>query len=864
MSLIKGNHGGLGGSGAPGGALGSFFSHTIDNSARFSDAGNTNLIFTPGTPSSTSVWTMSVWMKKYNPNASQPTNEFFSAGGGSAYTFFAFNASQYFAAATEQSGTKNKLWYNRTYRDPAAWFHLVLRSDLGQSTQTDRLRLYINGELQTHTSDGIPMSSWSYVNESGVPQNWGGKSGSANGNPGCDFYLADINFTDGQSYEPTEFGETKDGVWIPKNPSVTYGNNGYRLEVKQTGTGGASSSTIGADTSVNDNHFTDSGFAAHDVVPDSPTNNFATMNPLMIGDARVHSSAVYSEGNLKVACGGFSTSTIGGGYSTIAIPKDKKIYCEIVEPNRDANLWGAGVIIDNHVQASNQIAGNGAIAYYNRSVYLNGTENDYGSGGGALGGLGVSKLAAGDVLGIAVDGATGKVWFHRNGTYFGEPQGHQSGAGTTGNPSAGTNEIGTINNTNSINPSGEIFIFLTGNNTVDDLFINFGQDSTFGGNKSAGSETDANGEGLFQYAVPTDYVCLHSGNMSDPTIGPGQSEQADDNFETVLYAGTGSTQSTTGIFQPAFTWIKARDGAGSGRQHMLFDAVRGATKNLRSHLTNAETTVSTSLTSFNSDGFTIGSDSDVNTNGENFVAWNWKAGTAFSNDASATGVGSLDSAGFVNQAAGFAVIGYTGTIQSGETVAHGLGGTPEMIWAKNRDSSANWVVFTKDLTADRTLYLNLTNGENNSGTTWGNHTSTVFGVDDDPQSNGDGDATIAYLFRSIEGYSKVGKYTGNGSTDGTFVYTGFRPAWIMVKEIGASGYWMIQDNKIYPFNDGDTRSLAPNDTGTESTISNRGNEMDILSNGFKMRASTGDFNASGSAHIYLAFAEAPFKFANAR
>ena len=215
MSLIKGNHGGLGGSGAPGGALGSFFSHTIDNSARFSDAGNTNLIFTPGTPSSTSVWTMSVWMKKYNPNASQPTNEFFSAGGGSAYTFFAFNASQYFAAATEQSGTKNKLWYNRTYRDPAAWFHLVLRSDLGQSTQTDRLRLYINGELQTHTSDGITMSSWSYVNASGVTQNWGGKSGSANGNPGCDFYLADINFTDGQSYEPTEFGETKDGVWIP-------------------------------------------------------------------------------------------------------------------------------------------------------------------------------------------------------------------------------------------------------------------------------------------------------------------------------------------------------------------------------------------------------------------------------------------------------------------------------------------------------------------------------------------------------------------------------------------------------------------------------------------------------------------------
>ena len=154
-----------------------------------------------------------------------------------------------------------------------------------------------------------------------------------------------------------------------------------------------------------------------------------------------------------------------------------------------------------------KLEGNGTIAYYNRSVFLNGTENDYGSSSG-VGGLGVAKLAAGDVLGIAVDGATGKVWFHRNGTYFGAPVGHQSGHGTTGNPSAGSNEIGTITNTTAINPSGEIFIYLTGNGSVDDLFVNFGQDSTFAGNESAGSETDANGEGLFQYAVPTDYVLL--------------------------------------------------------------------------------------------------------------------------------------------------------------------------------------------------------------------------------------------------------------------------------------------------------------------------------------------------------------------
>ena len=218
-----------------------------------------------------------------------------------------------------------------------------------------------------------------------------------------DGYMAEVNFIDGTALDASSFGETNDGIWVPKDTSgLTFGTNGFRLQFNQTGLGTASASTIGADISGNANHFTSTNIIASDCnMPDCPENNFAVMNQLTIGDGRVHSGAVYHEGNLKVACGGFSTSTIGGGFSSISIPKDKKIYCEVYEPNQDANLWGAGVIIDNHVQNSTQLSGNGGITYYNRSVFINGTENDYGSSAG-LGGLGVLKLAAGDVLELRI------------------------------------------------------------------------------------------------------------------------------------------------------------------------------------------------------------------------------------------------------------------------------------------------------------------------------------------------------------------------------------------------------------------------------------------------------------------------------
>ena len=864
MTIIKSNHAGLGGAGAPGGALASFYSTTIDNSLRLNAADSAHLTFAQSTATDISKWTVNFWLKRTNPLVASddydtvfgvdgPGNTAFTFLGGKIYLFVNYNT----------GGSQARLITNRIFRDPSSWYNFHVTFDAANSTAAQRLRLYVNGVEETSFStderSSITSSSSTGWNVSGLTAAINRRSGGVDSRY-HNGYLAQFYNIDGAVVAPTSFAETKDGVWIPKAYSGSYGNNGWLLEFKQTGTGTASTSTVGADTSGNTNHWTSSGISAHDVVPDSPTNNFATINPLMIGDARVHSSAVYSEGNLKVACGGFSTSTIGGGYSTIAIPKDKKIYCEIVEPNRDANLWGAGVIIDNHVQASNQIAGNGAIAYYNRSVYLNGTENDYGSGGGALGGLGVSKLAAGDVLGIAVDGATGKVWFHRNGTYFGEPQGHQSGAGTTGNPSAGTNEIGTINNTNSINPSGEIFIFLTGNNTVDDLFINFGQDSTFGGNKSAGSETDANGEGLFQYAVPTDYVCLHSGNISDPTIGPGQSSQADDNFNTVLWTGNGaSSHAITGTgHSPDFVWLKRRNGTGA---HFLYDTVRGATKGIHSNLTDGETTYSDGLLSFDSDGFTVGDRGNHNDSSDTFVAWNWKGGGS----ASSNSDGSVTSQVSANTDAGFSIVTWTADADNG-TVGHGLNSAPELILAKPLGSGTNWYVMHTPggvVPANNVLNLDSTTAKFDPGVNHYNDTyptSTVFsygGYLGDDLSNDD---KVAYCFHSVEGFSKIGSYVGNNSTDGPFVFTGHKPAFLLLKRIDSAASWLIYDNKRDTFNQMQY-PLFPDLANAEYTSNLL--HVDFLSNGFKIRNATyGETNVG--TYIYWAIAEAPFKFANAR
>ena len=985
--LLGSSGSGLGGKGDSGGALGSFFSQTIDQSLRCNGS-NEYLTRTPSSSGNRRTWTYSAWVKLGVDGVRFTPIEAYS--NGTNFDMFNIHTDGRILFYTVTSAVDYGGLTTQRLRDPSAWYHIVFRFDSTQSTAADRIRIYINGTQQETTNPfatdygTLPQNYDSFINHT-VPNHIMKNTNSSQYGQG---YIAEIHHIDGTSYGPDTFGETKDGVWIPKEVSgVSYGTNGFHLTFAdsnyigrdksgsktlvtspsfstfgggdtnftsaeyaeaadndlstgcdRTGNGGiieftpssavtptshtminASSSAYtaasrpnsvllqgsndnggswttiddltngsGANTittssfsnttsyaklrlNISENHggsntrfaqyivfasddngdgeniFFKNNLVASDVVPDSPTNNFAVLNVL---DKSIGSPTI-SEGNLKISGSG---SGYDGTYATIAVTSGKW-YAEFLYISGD-NRGFFGIAREER------------LSYVNSGSYLGNILDTYGLDFRARAYTGTSATSSsgsqlfdqtnfdtGDIGLLCFDVDAGKLWFGRRDVSGSTTIWYDSSGNNNGDPSAGSNPTYTFTATGSTWYIGCHDYAGTG------LMANFGQDGSFAGEITSQGVSDANGIGDFNY-IEDGFLALCTSNLPDPTIGPGQSEQADDNFNTVLWTGNNSaSRGITGVgFQPDFVWTKSRNT--TSYHHQFHNSVRGASAGaLYPSLTNAEDS-SYPISSFDSDGFTTTSGSQ---NGQNtshtYVGWFWKAGTAFSNDASATGVGTLDSTGSVNQAAGFSIISYTGTIQSGETIAHGLGGVPEMIWAKNRDNSANWVVYTKDLTSEYTLYFNTSGGENNSATTWGSHTATVFGVDDDPQSNPNGDATIAYLFRSIEGYSKIGSFVGNSSSDGTFVNLGFRPAWVMIKSTSSGTNWSIFDNKRLGYNvDNNIMRIGANESSQEQTD----DDVDFVSNGLKFRRSSTNFNNSSHTYIYLAFAEAPFKFANAR
>ena len=328
-------------------------------------------------------------------------------------------------------------------------------------------------------------------------------------------------------------------------------------------------------------------------------------------------------------------------------------------------------------------------------------------------------------------------------------------------------------------------------------------------------------------------------------------DKPSDYFVSNLHTGNGSTQNITGLdFAPNWVWIKGRNQA---RNHTIFDSVRGVQKQIHSNKTSAESTQDNALSSFNSDGFSLGDNTGVNENTTTYVAWNWKAGTSFSNDASSTSIGSIDSAGSVTTDAGFSIVTFTGN--SGG-IAHGLGQKPDMVIIKPRNVSGSWIVTHKGLGAEMQDYyqfLDTTAAKATSNDIWGGEpTSTTFSVS---SSLIDSANYVAYCFAEKKGYSKFGSYTGNGNVDGTFVYTGFKPAFVLKKNISVTRDWGINDIEREPFNTNDN-ILRPNLANAEQ--SNSAYAMDFLSNGFKLRGADAEINTSGNTYIYMAFAENPF------
>ena len=330
-------------------------------------------------------------------------------------------------------------------------------------------------------------------------------------------------------------------------------------------------------------------------------------------------------------------------------------------------------------------------------------------------------------------------------------------------------------------------------------------------------------------------------------------------FQTTLYTGTGSDQNITNTgnsdLQPDWTWIKKRNGS---TNNMVTDSVRGATKNLVTNTSAVEDTDANGLKAFLSDGFTVGSTGAFNSSNDTFVSWNWKAGTSFSNSAGANGA-SIASTGSINTAAGFSIISYTGS-GSNATIAHGLGVAPKMIIFKNRQGTNSWRVAHDSIGWNKSLFLDNANAAQTEAYFQNTApTSQVFYIGTDGGTNGNNNNIIAYCFAEKQGYSKFSSYEGNGNVNGTFIYTGFKPAFVMVKPVDASDNWVMFDNKRDTFNSSTSPfNLYANTNGVETTDTG---QLDFTAQGFKIRNGGNTVNRT-STFIYMSFAEEPFVASN--
>jgi len=322
--------------------------------------------------------------------------------------------------------------------------------------------------------------------------------------------------------------------------------------------------------------------------------------------------------------------------------------------------------------------------------------------------------------------------------------------------------------------------------------------------------------------------------------------KSSDNFNTKLYTGNGSTQTITGVgFQPDFMWIKERSGTSS---HALINAVSGINKKLMSNSTDVESTETNYITAVSNDGFSVGQNNGINQSGITNVAWNWKA----NGSGSANTDGSITSTVSANTTAGFSIVSYTGT-GSASTVGHGLSTAPSVIIIKNRSVTKPWQVGHKSLRFQNGIYLNETSASPSDHGAFNstNPTTSVFTIETSSYVNTSGHNYIAYCFAEKTGYSKFGSYTGNGNADGSFIYTGFKPAFVMVKRTNNTGHWQLVDTKRPSYNP--QYYLRANSNNAEATDI----DFDIVSNGFKTRSTDTSYNGSGDSYIYMAFAEAP-------
>ena len=551
------------------------------------------------------------------------------------------------------------------------------------------------------------------------------------------------------------------------------------------------SSDFGVDTSGNGNDFTATNFASTDQVTDTPTNNFCVFNPLV-----PTSNAVYSNGNLTT--GESANSGINNMFGTFGLTSGKW-HWEVTTGGSGSSGNGYGVGISKVLDGTTNSSSVVGFKLYDSAAGNFVNDADGGTSYGAT-------YTSGDRITVELDIDNESMEFFKNGSSQG-----------------------------SIDLTGELLGYTWYPLVCDRTGVasiiytaNFGQ-KTF---------TDTPSGSAFK-ALSTD-------NLPTPTVDIGSNY-----YNTVLYTGTGSSQGITGVgFQPDFVIVKSRSASTS---NYVYDAVRGAGNRILTDGTATETSIS-GLTSFDSDGFTVGTETGNNNNGATYVAQAWKANGSGSSNTD----GTITSTVSVNQTAGFSIVEYTGNATAGATIGHGLGVTPDVIAIKPLEDATNWYCYYSDLGEGQRMGWNTTAAVT-ADTVYLNNTApdaSVFTVGSGAGSNYSGHNMVAYCWVEVEGFSSFGTYTGNGSTNGTFVYTGFRPAFVVAKKTSAATTnWNRADSVRSPYNVVDL-NVDFDRSASEVTT----DHMDFLSNGFKLRTR----NASGATFVYMAFAEHPFKYANAR
>lgn len=935
----------------------SFYSETIDQSLRFDNGDSAKLYFDPTQDGDKQKFTWSGWVKRGNLGLDYAV--IFSGVNSSGHqTDIRFEGEDTLRLITATSVLSMNVITNRLFRDTTSWYHIVVAIDTTQSTLTNRFKVYVNGVQETSFSSSVCGENHNCVvnTASNTTHNVGANGYDTSVSSEFDGYLAEVNFIDGAQLTPDNFGETKDGIWIPKLFSGSYGVNGFYLTFQGTGTATTSQGTtaqlnIGDDQSGAGHNFTVINSVASDVVSDSPTNNFCTLNPLTHG-----TYPTLSEGNLKIA------SVYGADISGVAstwFPTTGKWYWEVHNEGAASTYPYLGITDQKKVLTNATTGSYYSVAWLRTggSAAMTGT-NTY---MGTITKNNVTSWTNNDIIMFALDVDARKLWIGKNGTWD-----------SSGDPAGGSGEDASWTVDTGVSPS---FMGYSGQGLG--CVFNFGQDGTFADNQTAQGNADGNGVGDFYYSPPSGFLAMATSNLPQASISPKGDSLAGDHFNAVLYTGESDDDVTaTNTFAADWVWLKCRNNTDNP---YMQDAVRGfgASKSLSSSTTGTEgynggapssqnIVVTDTSIQFLGDDFTKDS--------RPFVAWTWKAGGAtptktykvrvdddggqnkyrFRNSADdatfttyaptvdlqeggtyvfdwsdgtaqghpirfsttsdgthgggseyTTGVVKDDSAytttitvaagapalyyycqihsgmgGAVNtnstygstnfdgsslavvsanQAAGFSVLTYTGT-GSNATIPHGLSSPPSYIIVKGTDDSRQWIIGSDGLT-DWNEYLLFTssNGEAASSDVWNSTapTSSVFSVGSNINTNKININFVAYCFHSVDQYCKVGTFEGNSSSNGTFVFCNFRPKFIIIKGIDQGSDWAFYDDQRQGYNV-DNDILRVNAAATEQTD----NDIDILSNGFKLRRSSPTFNQS--TLVFIAWASQPFKFSNAR